>query len=476
MNACRALVAAATAVLLGTLAFGSARAADLGGDCCADLEERVAELEATTVTKGNRKVSLKLSGHVNKMLLYWDDGINNDIYVTEGTQSESRFRLTGSAPLAPGWAAGFIMEMELVGSKANNVDARIDGTPTENADYIVRNRKASVHIKNDRLGRLTVGRDSPATDDLLLMDVSKNLVADPRPKIGSDFHLARPQGTLGCTGAACRTAINRDVIVGNLDTRRADIIRYDTPSLFGMVISVAWGEDDLADIAIRYKKEWNSIRFLGGIGYAWDTDEGEGRTTRVIACPGPGLGARSCIDERLDYERLVASASAMHVPTGLYLFAAAGRDSFGVSNSESHLKRSTFTAPITGRQPEDASMWYLQVGIKRPLLMPNVGATTLYAEYEQWDDWGVRWDASRFLGIGTGLSEITDTSADMWGFGFIQDIDPAAMQVYLGLRWYDFDVRVTTAGPAPLPNNAPAGANVSLEDMFSAAFGAKLKF
>ena len=43
-----ALVAAA-----GVLSTG-AYAADLGGDCCADLEERVAELEATTVRKGNR--------------------------------------------------------------------------------------------------------------------------------------------------------------------------------------------------------------------------------------------------------------------------------------------------------------------------------------------------------------------------------------------------------------------------------------
>ncbi|MFW2391305.1 MAG: porin, partial [Methyloceanibacter sp.] len=33
-----------------------ANAADFGGDCCADLEERVAELEATTVRKGNKKV------------------------------------------------------------------------------------------------------------------------------------------------------------------------------------------------------------------------------------------------------------------------------------------------------------------------------------------------------------------------------------------------------------------------------------
>ncbi len=48
-----ALVAAG--LLAGGLAT-SANAADLGGNCCADLEERVAELEATTARKGNRKV------------------------------------------------------------------------------------------------------------------------------------------------------------------------------------------------------------------------------------------------------------------------------------------------------------------------------------------------------------------------------------------------------------------------------------
>ena len=44
------------------------QAADLGGDCCADLEERVADLEATTARKGNRKVSLKISGWVSRTL------------------------------------------------------------------------------------------------------------------------------------------------------------------------------------------------------------------------------------------------------------------------------------------------------------------------------------------------------------------------------------------------------------------------
>ena len=48
------------------MSFTPASAADLGGDCCADLEERIAELEATTARKGNRKVSLTISGWVNE--------------------------------------------------------------------------------------------------------------------------------------------------------------------------------------------------------------------------------------------------------------------------------------------------------------------------------------------------------------------------------------------------------------------------
>jgi hypothetical protein len=46
------------------------RAADLGGDGCADLEERIAELEATTARKGNRRVPLTFAGQTNKTILF----------------------------------------------------------------------------------------------------------------------------------------------------------------------------------------------------------------------------------------------------------------------------------------------------------------------------------------------------------------------------------------------------------------------
>ena len=447
------------------VAFAPANAADLGGDCCADLEERIAELEATTVRKGNRKVSVALSGHINRMIMWWDDGVNDDVYVVDNAQSESRFRMKGSASIAPGWSAGFLIEMELISAESKNVNARVDGAPNENADGFIRNRKTSWHLKNDQLGKITVGRDSSAADDILLLNIAKNPIADAHPKLSNAFRLVRPAGTLGCNGASCRTGIVQNAIAPNLDRTRTDIVRYDTPSLNGLVLSAAWGEDDVADVAIRYKKEWNSIRLVAGIGYLWDTDEREG----VRICPD-GLMQANCVAERADLERLAGSLSVMHVPSGLYVYAAGDRDGFGTSNAASPLRATVFTAPITGRNAETGTMWYLQAGVKRPLLAPALGATTLYGEYQEFDNFGVRRDAGTLLGLARGNSEITDSSAELWGVGIVQDIDPAAMKLYAGLRYWEFDVSAVTAA------SSPVGQAISIEDFVSVAAGGRIHF
>src|SRR5215207_6696911 len=93
-----ALVAAG--LLVGGLSAGSASAADLGGSCCADLEERIAELEATTARKGNRKVSLTISGWVGEQVMWFDNdaGVNSEqnTYVGGlGTTLSSHFKFTG---------------------------------------------------------------------------------------------------------------------------------------------------------------------------------------------------------------------------------------------------------------------------------------------------------------------------------------------------------------------------------------------
>ena len=486
----RLAIAAAAGFFIGGIAVSSAQAADLGGDCCADLEERVAELEATTVRKGNRKVSLELSGHVNRMIVYWDDDINDDIYFLDNSESETRFRLKGDASFAPGWTAGFLIEVEVVdgeGATANQLvddaTSSADGDADDNSEGAINARKMSWHIKNDQLGKITVGRDSPATDDINQINIADNPIADGEIDNIRGFRLSRPEGTFGCNGASCVTTVTLNTIMANVDTRRANGIRYDSPSLFGLVISAFYGEDDLADIGIRYKKEWNSIQFVGGIGYLWDTDEDPDRT---ITCPQPGLGLANCVDEREDLERLVGSASVMHVPTGLYVFVSGSHDQYGNFHNSSDGSAPQFLSPVLGEvAPDDATAWALQLGIKRPLLAPSIGKTTLWVEYAQWNDFGVNRNAASLGGYFTASnSEITDSSADRWGLGIVQDIDPAAMQLYLGAFMHETDVRVATNGIAAgapfanfnVPDNRPAGAKVPTNDIFTVQGGGKIKF
>ena len=91
----------------------SATAADLGGNCCADLEERIAELEATTVRKGNRKVSLTITGWVGEQMTWWDDGHEKNVYVTGlGQTLSTNFRFTGSAQITSDVQAGYLLHIE----------------------------------------------------------------------------------------------------------------------------------------------------------------------------------------------------------------------------------------------------------------------------------------------------------------------------------------------------------------------------
>ena len=106
----RNLLATAATVLMGSFANEPVRAADLGGDCCADLEERVAELEATTVRKGNKKVSITLYGDVNHQVLFWDDGIETNAYVENNSYKTSRFGLKGTAKIGGDWTSGYRLE------------------------------------------------------------------------------------------------------------------------------------------------------------------------------------------------------------------------------------------------------------------------------------------------------------------------------------------------------------------------------
>src|SRR6476659_3312523 len=176
-SASRLAIAAVAGLFVGGVAMPSAKAADLGGDCCADLEERVAELEATTARKGNRKMGLTITGQVHRTVLWYDDGFSTKTYYgLDSTNSSSRFIFNGSARVTPKVTMGFeiMIEIEAGGtsSKVNQFDedgkvgGQISGTAAPAASFNAHNvdayfgdaRRAALWVEHADLGRLTVGR------------------------------------------------------------------------------------------------------------------------------------------------------------------------------------------------------------------------------------------------------------------------------------------------------------------------------
>ncbi len=116
-------IAALASVLVGGVAASPSQAADLGGDCCADLEERVAELEATTVRKGNRNVSVTLYGWVNAGISWYDTGEESDAYVADTDTASTRIGVKGSGKIKPGWEAGYRLELKAGGDDLSGTAA-----------------------------------------------------------------------------------------------------------------------------------------------------------------------------------------------------------------------------------------------------------------------------------------------------------------------------------------------------------------
>ena len=414
-----AALAAAAGMLMGAYAPLPAYAADLGGGCCADLEERVAELEATTARKGNRVVSLQIYGQVNKALLFWDDGEDSDVYVVDNDYSGSRVGFIGSAAMKPGWKAGFNVELDIQDAASDQVDNDTDFD--DPADQLVI-RYSNVYIESEKFGRVTLGQQSTAADGISEIVLGSSVrVSDLHH--GNDFLIRFDGG--GSSG------LRLDQWASNLDPSRDDVVRYDSPSIYGFILSASWGDDDYADVALRFKKEWNSVRIAAGIAYVWD---GSNDGTTFVDDVDRSIGGNS------DAEVLLGSISMMHIPTGFYAAVAAGEvqaDDQGIGATD------------------EANYWYIQLGLERKYL--PYGTTTIYGEYGLYQDMAALFD-------GNLTTDLEDSEAERWGFGIVQKFDSAAMELYAQATLWSFEA------------NQYDGVAFELEDLSTVMVGSRIKF
>lgn len=255
----------------------NAYAADLGGNCCADLEERVAELEATVARKGNRKMSLTVSGHINQAIFTSDiDGANLDkVRIIDNDNSESRFRFTGEASTGS-WSAGFLMEFGLGG-------------------YDLDVRHQAVYLKLKDFGTVWLGQTSESTDGITEISVVDLYRGSTLLNLSPLMGVVTDETGLG--------------YVEMFDGGRTNTVTFRSAILpGGFSFSGSWNEGEDYSVALRWAQEFEGVRLAAGIGY---------RDEQVCSGPSPCTKVG-------DRQFWGGSASVMHVATGLYLEGAYG--------------------------------------------------------------------------------------------------------------------------------------------------------
>ncbi|GFE65848.1 porin [Litoreibacter roseus] len=168
----------------------------------------------------------------------------------------------------------------------------------------------------------------------------------------------------------------------NLDgLSREDRIRYDTPNFGGFQLGVSAGSNDEWDVALRYAAEFGATEFQSAIAYAQPMEED--------------------IDSRIS-----ASASVL-LGSGFNFTVATGRDD-----------------RTDEREPE---FYYVKAGYRTSIFA--VGETAFSIDYYDGDDIAQQ-------EFGTPSDE---TSSESYGLFAVQNFEDVGLEVYGGIRNYEFD-------------------------------------
>jgi len=444
------LAIAAIFCVAATLLYGAkpAQAADLGGDCCADLEERIAELEATTVRKGNKKVSVQLYGKMNRFVASWDDGAEQNTYVDNNSYSSTRFGLRGSAKIQGDWSGGYRLEVEDRTALSKDTNQYAPGDDPEFGE--LRTRHSYMYVANKNLGELRWGLTSSPKDDITKDTHVGGEIIDT---MASDFYLnraffLRPQGFNSESGLSVydwsdiQRCYSSSSAVFDCSTRRNMVVVqskkfFETAKGTGLWFNWGWGEDDIWSTAARYKGEWDNWKIGGGIAYESFADE------RVNAGGGGLAGFKR------DIQEWGASAGIKHKPTGLFVFSA-------YASSEDNDSNTINAGVFTGSSMPVMEAWDVEIGIQKEFVA--LGDSTLWGGYTQADDGIGGFGATRSIAPGNIPSvlvptEITGSHTEKWYVAFDQELEAAAMSLYIVYQHIEGDLDLVDSALNPV--NAP---------------------
>jgi hypothetical protein len=478
-----------------------AKAADLGGDCCADLEERVAELEATTVRKGNKKVSVQIYGKMNRAVAFWDDGGEQNTYVVNNYNESTRTGIKGTTKIGGDWTAGYRIEWEYreaASSRLNQFDDNNANDPT------IAVRWSQMFVTNKTYGTLNWGLTATPKYDITKTGMeyistlpgeggglSDTMTADFR--MNSNFRL-RPTGFNNAEGLSTLTWSNISRCYSSSDSfncsTRRNGVSYVSPEWQGFTASYGYFEDDDWGAALRYKNTFaDTWMVAGGVAYENLRDErlqsgGGGEATGVVPIPQPNgsVANKTTFFER-NFDEWAGSLAVKHKPTGLFATGI-----FSTSTTDD----TNAVGFYTGTRAPDMSAWDVQAGIQRKMLgLGAFGETAFWGGYaEVHDGFGQASNGNggslgipangvlkpgTFVNIGVPV-QMTGSEVNRWFLAFDQDFASAAFHLYAVYQHFTADLDLVTRDLSVSPKGKLKAIGESIDDFDVFYTGGRLYF
>lgn len=452
------LLAAATSLA------GNAHGAEWDG-CCADLEERIAELEGMTARKGNRAVSVQINGTINNAVMGWDDGAERNAYVVTNDNDRSRFAFVSQFNPNAEWQLGYHLEIGIKAANSLRVN-QLSALGFDNRpDFGVDIRDNFWYLLGKHFGALIIGTTFAATDRIADSNVTQTKAFAKYAEIqdtGFGMYLRSARnGQLTTSDLTWRRLIAAGGDQPSESQRGFELIKYATPKWNGWNAIGTWVADDFWDIATRFDGTVDRFDVSAGIGY---TQLVQGARSRTI-CAGANVLADGGDDTSC--RQVSGSISVLDQPTGLFVNFGAGLSLNGLIDD---------TLRYQGTNVDDRHMFMsAQAGIERRFT--DLGKTTIYGEHFVYDG-GAATAAFVLPGdplnpTGASAWAVWSSHADVWGAGIAQGLDEAAMILYLYYRHASGELNLRQLNGL---NASGPIANAPIDDLDLLISGAVIRF
>ena len=338
-----------------------------------------------------------ISGWLNEGLTYIDDGVGSDVVqlTDNGNTLGSRITLNGSMDLPnTGLSAGFEVILEphsgALGLGSGGY-GNISAYDSDNGDVL------GVLSNNINLsgafGKLTLGLQSMPTDNIaVLEDPSLTLWSSIGPVFRGNGVIMRGgkkskgNNSIGSTYGDflnCYTnpALRNGLGIG-MDCNGTYLrgIRYDLPAIGPLTIAVGYANDDVFDVAAKYKGEFGGLKGQLAIGYASNSSGYKEKFN--IPVKGVPAALKDTIDNinqrppMLVYKsakNLQLQAGLMHMDTGVFGTVAYQREDASLTRE----------ATVLGLDDKPTAYW-LKTGVKRAF--NSLGDTSIAFQFGRYND------------------------------------------------------------------------------------------